>query len=168
MNLHCITLRLSLGWGVEDIHGHLYGHICNQYSLRKNSDMRGTHGELVLATSSSRGSIWVHLVEILSEREKPAWLFYEATITLFQNFVRTLQKIPDYFTHCHHCSPSWKSLVTQSCPTICESMLLCPWNSPGKNTGVDCHSLLQGIFQTQGSNLDLPHCRQILYHLSHR
>ena len=38
--------------------------------------------------------------------------------------------------------------------------------SPGKNTGMGCHSLLQGIFATQGSNLGLPHCRQILYHLS--
>ena len=45
--------------------------------------------------------------------------------------------------------------------------LLCPWNSPGKYTGVGCHSLLQGIFLTQGSNLNLLHCRQILYHLSH-
>jgi len=35
-------------------------------------------------------------------------------------------------------------------------------------TGVGCHSLLQGIFLTQGSNLSLPHCRQILYHLSHQ
>ena len=33
--------------------------------------------------------------------------------------------------------------------------LLCPWDSPGKNTGVNCHSLLQGIFLTQGSNLCL-------------
>ena len=33
--------------------------------------------------------------------------------------------------------------------------LLCPWNSPGKNTGVGCRFLLQGIFQTQGSNLCL-------------
>ena len=33
--------------------------------------------------------------------------------------------------------------------------LLCPWNSPGKNTGVGCHALLQGIFPTQGSNLHL-------------
>ena len=45
---------------------------------------------------------------------------------------------------------------------------LCPWNSPGKNIGVDCHSLLQGIFRTQGLNLSLLHCRQILYHLSHQ
>ena len=46
--------------------------------------------------------------------------------------------------------------------------LLCPWNSPGRNTGVDCHFLLQRIFLTQGSNLSLLHCRQILYHLSHQ
>ena len=41
--------------------------------------------------------------------------------------------------------------------------LLCPWDCPGKNTGVGCHSLLQGIFSTQGLNLGLPHCRQTLY-----
>ena len=46
--------------------------------------------------------------------------------------------------------------------------ILCPWNSPGESTGVGCHSLLQGIFPTQGSNLGLPHCRQILYHLKHQ
>ena len=46
--------------------------------------------------------------------------------------------------------------------------LLCPWNSLGKNTGVGCHFLLQGIFLTQGSNLGLSHCRQTLYHLSHQ
>ena len=40
--------------------------------------------------------------------------------------------------------------------------------SPGKNTGVGCHALLQGIFPTQGLNPGLPHCRQILYHLSHQ
>ena len=39
---------------------------------------------------------------------------------------------------------------------------------PGKNTGVGCHALLQGIFPTQGLNPSLKHCRQILYHLSHQ
>ena len=46
--------------------------------------------------------------------------------------------------------------------------LLCPWNSPGKNTGVGCHALLQGIFLTQGWNLGLLHYRQIFYCLSHQ
>ena len=45
--------------------------------------------------------------------------------------------------------------------------LLCPWDFPGKNTGVGCHVLLQGIFLTQGSKLCLLHCTQILYPLSH-
>ena len=40
-------------------------------------------------------------------------------------------------------------------------------DSPGKNTGVVCHALLQGIFPTEGLNPGLPHCRQILYYLSH-
>ena len=41
-------------------------------------------------------------------------------------------------------------------------------DSSGKNTEVGCHALLQEIFPTQGSNPDLPHCRQILYHLSYQ
>ena len=40
--------------------------------------------------------------------------------------------------------------------------------SPDKNTGVGCHALLQGIFPTQGLNPGLPHCRRILYCLSHQ
>ena len=48
------------------------------------------------------------------------------------------------------------------------SRLLCPWNSPGMNTGVGSHALLQGIFPTQALNLSLLHCRQVLYHLSHQ
>ena len=42
-----------------------------------------------------------------------------------------------------------------------------PWDSPGKNTGVGCHFLLQGIFLTQGLNPGLPHGRLMLYPLSH-
>ena len=46
--------------------------------------------------------------------------------------------------------------------------LLCPWDFPGKNTGVGCHFLLQEIFPIQGLNPGLPHCRQTLYRLSHQ
>ena len=46
--------------------------------------------------------------------------------------------------------------------------LYSPWNSPSQNTGVGSLSLLQGIFPTQGLNPGLPHCRQILYQLSHQ
>ena len=67
--------------------------------------------------------------------------------------------------------------VCASCSVMSDSLqphglqparLLCPWNSPGKNIGVDSHSLLQGIFQTQRLNLSLPQCRQILHHLNHQ
>ena len=53
-------------------------------------------------------------------------------------------------------------------PWTLAHQVLCPWDSPGKNTGVGCHSPLQGIFPTQGSNLGLLHCRWVLYCLSHQ
>ena len=64
-------------------------------------------------------------------------------------------------------------LVVQSCPTPCDPMDCSPpgssvhGDSPGKSTGVGCHTLLQGIFPIQRSNPGLLPCRQILYHLSH-
>ena len=59
-------------------------------------------------------------------------------------------------------------LVTKSCSILVSlwtvvHQALCPWDFPGKNTGVGSHFLLQGIFLTQGSNPGLLHCRQILY-----
>ena len=58
------------------------------------------------------------------------------------------------------------SVVSDSlCPHgLQPARLLCSWDSPGKNTGVGCHFLLQGIFPTQGLNSCLLHCRQILSH----
>ena len=46
--------------------------------------------------------------------------------------------------------------------------LCCPWNSSGRNTGVGSFSLLHGIFPTQGLSPGFPHCRRILYQLSHQ
>ena len=48
------------------------------------------------------------------------------------------------------------------------SKLYSPRDPPGQNAGVGSHSLLQGIFPTQGSNPGLPNCRRILYQLSHQ
>ena len=74
-------------------------------------------------------------------------------------------------------------LCAQSCLTLCDPMdgsqpgssvrgifqarilaQVCPWNSLGKNTGVVCHFILQGIPLTQESNPGLLHCKQIPYH----
>ena len=61
---------------------------------------------------------------------------------------------------------------SESCSVISDSLqrhgLWSPWNSPGQNTGEGSLSLLQGIFPTQGSNPGFPHCRQMLYQLSHK
>ena len=64
-------------------------------------------------------------------------------------------------------------LALQSCLTLQPhglepARLHCLWDFPGKNAGVGCHFLCQGIFLTQGSNPGLLHCKQTLYYLSHQ
>ena len=65
-------------------------------------------------------------------------------------------------------------LVVQSCPTLGEPMNCSPpgssvhGDSQGKHTGLGCHAPLHWIFPTQGLNPGLPHCRWILYLLSHQ
>ena len=66
------------------------------------------------------------------------------------------------------------NLVAKLYPTLCNPMVCSllissvHGDSSGKNCGVGCHTLLQGIFPTQGSNPGLLHCRRILYCLSHQ
>ena len=67
------------------------------------------------------------------------------------------------------------SLVTKSCPTLGtpwivgpSSKLLGPWDFPGKNTGVGCHFLLQGIFKTQRLKPCLLIACEVLLPLSHQ
>ena len=65
-------------------------------------------------------------------------------------------------------------LYAKSCLTLCDPMdcslpgSSVHGDSPGKNNGMGCHSLLQGIFPTQGLNPGLLQCGQILYCLSHQ
>ena len=80
------------------------------------------------------------------------------------------------------CAPNMRDVCVFECLCVSRSVtsnslpprglqparLLCPRNSPFKNPGVGCHSFLQGIFPSQGSNPGLQHCRQILYSLSHQ
>ena len=68
------------------------------------------------------------------------------------------------------CAALSRSVVSDSLQPLGlqPARLLCPWDSPGKNTGVGCHALLQGIVPSQGSKPGLLHCRQVLCHLSTR
>ena len=76
----------------------------------------------------------------------------------------------------HACTTSAVCCAVQ-CSAVSDSFDPMDWSppgssvqgdSPGKNTGVGCHALLQGFFPTQGSNPSLPHCRRILSHLNHQ
>ena len=71
---------------------------------------------------------------------------------------------PQKITPCVLC------LFTQSCPAhgLEPSRLVCPWDSPGKNTGLGCHFLLQGIFLTQEWNVSLQHWQVDSLPLSHQ
>ena len=66
----------------------------------------------------------------------------------------------------------WATRKSESDSVVSDSLwpngLYSPWNFPGQNTGVGSCSLLQGIFPTQRLNPGLPHCRWILYQLSHK
>ena len=58
---------------------------------------------------------------------------------------------------CCHCSVVKSSPAFLQPHVLQPAMFLCPWDFPGKNTGVVCHSLLHGIFPTQESKLHLLH-----------
>ena len=85
---------------------------------------------------------------------------------LGKEYVKAVYCHPVYLTYTQSESEN------ESCSVVSNSLqsheLYSPWNSPGQNTGVGSLSLLQGIFPTQGPNSGLPHCRRILYQLSHK
>ena len=96
-------------------------------------------------------------------------------LCLFLFFVKPLWSVAENLLHTYTYSIVYAvCLVAQLCPTLCNPMDCSSpgssvhGDSPGKNTEVSCHALLQGIFPTQGSNQGLPNCRQILYYLSHQ
>ena len=136
----------------QKIVSHLYDPIYSKYKLiyRQKPDQRYTWG---MECKGARKIFWGWWKCSVS------WLWW-------------------WFVGIHKCQNSlactvWMKfvlcLVTQSCPTLCHPME-CSLprssvheDSPGENTGVGCHALLQGIFSIHGSNPGLLHCRLILY-----
>ena len=102
--------------------------------------------------------IWFRLCELLIQ------IFY----TIFKGY------FPLSYYRCLYMYVLYTYSVIQLCSTLCDLKNCSPpgssvhGDSPGKNTGVGGPALLQGLFPTQGSNPGLPHCRQILYCLSHQ
>ena len=97
------------------------------------------------------------------------WGCKESDMTEWLKNNRALSRVS-----CAICSCAVLFLVAHSCLTLCDPTdcsspgSSVSEDSPGHNTGVGCHALLQRIFPTQGLNPGLPHCRQILYHLNHQ
>ena len=91
---------------------------------------------------------------------------------MWECYCDSIQGLTSISLHLVLCGLLLLCLVAQSCPTLCDPMYCSPpsssvhGDSPGKNTRVGCHAVLQGIFLTQGWNPGLPYCRWILYHLS--
>ena len=108
------------------------------------------------------------IVKTLKEPSLHQWWVYRKVCPTYTRCLQPLdtnRKIPAF-------AAAWTGfqglvLVAKPCPTLCDPMV-CPWTFPGKNTGVGCHSLLQGIFPAQALFQDLLHCRLILYCLSYQ
>ena len=125
-----------------------------------------------------------HVLEILLIKPRLSFKYFDFSIYHGQNInlqkwkgYYTVKKIESHFTieaplHLGVGDLKVKKVevsVAQSCLSICDPVDCSPpgssvhGDSPGKNTGVGCHALPQGIFPTQGQNPGLLHCRQILY-----
>ena len=90
-----------------------------------------------------------------------------STVVLTWNFSFLICALGEIKLATLHKNWRWLSHVDLFVTPMDTARLLCPWNSLG-NTGVGYSSLLQGIFLTEGSNLGLLLCRQIVYYLSHQ
>ena len=88
-----------------------------------------------------------HTYSKFRERIAIFWCYH---LRLLSDSFGCYRQISKYSNIVHACS------VTQLCLALWDPMFLCPWNFPGKITGVGCHFILQGIFLAQGWNLHLP------------
>ena len=122
---------------------------------------------------------WTRPVQIRITQRSTALGFWPALQAFTKGLmtevtVRSLLQHSDYLRLSHFCC--WKDECACSCAVMPDSVrphglqptrLLCPWDSPGKNTGVGCHFLLNGIFLTQGLNPRLLHRQADALPLSH-
>ena len=109
----------------------------------------------------------------LTSHSRMSGFWCVSTPSWFSGFWRSfLCHFPVYSCHLFLISSAFVNEVNESCSVVSNSLrphgLYSPWNSPGQNIGVNRLSLLQGVIPTQGWNVGLLHCRQILYQLSHK
>ena len=129
------------------------------WSMEKLSSMKPVPGAQKAGAHLARG-LFSEKTRICFEfgANRISWpLLWEATLTYFSCMgVSSITSVISDFLRPHGLQPC---------------RLICPWDSPGKSTGVGCHFLLQGLFLTQGSNPCLQwllHRRRILYYWATR
>ena len=137
------------------IYGHCWSY-CGLFSRHCVLVLSGCEMSEWLVSWQANGKAWVTL-EIKAKQHK----MHKPNQSV-QNFKADVMRKMNIFEH-------FELVESVSCSVVFNSLwphrlqptrLLCPWNSPGKNIGVGCHSLLQGIFLTQGLNPGLLHYRQ--------
>ena len=96
------------------------------------------------------------------------WILLHASTIFYLSVSLVINtKLPPISHHCKQSEGESASHLVVS-NSLWSRGLYSPWNSPGQNTGMGSLSLFQGIFPTQGLKPGLPHCRWILYQLSHK
>ena len=136
---------------------------------RSITDGLCSHGSLAFSHSAQRATrLWVEKPLAVWERHRQAegcesfvWTPRGAHVT-----TKWMETDPCVGAHC--CLVAKLRLTLLRLHGLQPTRLLCPWDSPGENTGVGCHAFLQGIFLAQGSNLHLLLCRHMLYHWATR
>ena len=99
-----------------------------------------------------------------------SWSMYNVTVKEGDKSDQNLKPISLSCSHFVGMCVLSHSVVSDSATpwTVAHQAPLVHGDSPGKNTGLGCHALLQGLFPTQGSNPGLLHCRWIIFCLSHQ
>ena len=147
----------------------------NQVSLQRRHNKLPTGTWKMLSVTNNQGNasqnheIPPHSCQdgdYLKTKDNKCWRRYEGTRRVaYHSFVVRWKSAATMEQNESESESESRSVVSDS---LQPHGLYRPWNSLGQNTGVGSCSLLREIFPTQGSNPDLPHCRQILYKLSHQ
>ena len=114
-------------------------------------------------------SVWTYLTLFILYQQGPQFQRNRKTVKNISILILPNLKnsVPDLsFSFCCLVAKSFSTLLRPN--GLQPTSLLCPWDVPGKNSGVDCHFLLRELFPTQGSNLRLLDWQVDSLPLSHR
>ena len=141
------------------VFGCILGSVINKKKKKKKGKSEKGLWELILKPRIAVEEKWSELSSITAPWRDPRRVSLYSSLTSETNFWIKLS------SETESCSVMVDSLRPRG---LWPSRFLCPWNSPGKSTGMGSRPLLQGTFPTQGLNPGLLCCREILYHLSHQ